>query len=126
MTSDRNGFVIERIGRAARDCLAPGGRGSVLAVFRRSFYVEFDDGALACIGPDGMGAGPLNALARLPDGLDWQASGLAVGAAAHVDDRCLKVGVRFEFGFDSAVDWSPNGPAPGWSRQSMVAGLPPE
>ncbi len=123
MTPDRHRLAIERIGRAARDSLAPGLRGSVLAVFRRSFYVELDDGALVCIGPDGMGAGPINALGRFADGLDWQASGLAVGAAAHVDGRCLRVGFRFEFGFESAVDWSPSRPAPGWSRQSVAAGL---
>ena len=123
MTSDRHRFAIERIGRAARGCLAPGRRGSVLAVFRRSFYVELDGGALACVGPDGMGAGPINALTGLPGGLDWQASGLVAGTAAHVDGRCLKVGFRFEFGFESAVDWLPIRPAPGWSRQSLTAGL---
>ncbi len=123
MTSDRHRFAIERIGRAARGCLAPGRRGSVLAVFRRSFYVELDGGALACVGPDRMGAGPINALAGLPGGLDWQASGLVAGAAAHVDGRSLKVGFRFEFGFESAVDWLPIRPASGWSRQSLAAGL---
>ncbi len=123
MTSDRHRFAIDRIGRAARGCFAPGRRGSVLAVFRRSFYVELAGGALVCIGPVGMGAGPLNALARLAGGLDWQASGLVAGAAAHVDGRCLRVGFRFEFGFEPAVDWSPTRPAPGWSRQSLTAGL---
>ena len=123
MTPDRDRFTIERIGRVARGCLAPGCRGSVLAVFRRSFYVEFDDGALACIGPDGMGAGPLNALARLPDGLDWQASGLVAGLAAHVDVQCLKASLRFEFDFEFADTWSPPQPVPDWSRQSMAGGL---
>ena len=123
MTSDRHRFAIERIGRAARGCLSPDRRGSVLAVFRRSFYVEFEGGALACVGPDGMGAGPINVLTGLPGRLDWQASGLVTGAAAHVDLRCLKVGFRFEFGFESAVDWLPIQPAPGWSRQSLTAGL---
>ena len=95
----------------------------MLAVFHRSFYVEFDDGALACVGPGGMGAGPINALAELPDGLDWQASGLVAGAPTHVDGRCLRIGILFEFGFASAVDWLPSWPAPGWSRQSLTAGL---
>ena len=122
MTPDRFRFAIERMGRAARGCLAPGGRGSVLAVFRRSFYVELD-GVLACIGPEGMGAGPLNALARLTGGLDWRASGLVAGAAAHVDARCLRIGNRFEFGLGPALGWLPARPAPGWSRQSLTVGL---
>ena len=111
------------MGRAARRCLAPGGSGSVLAVFRRSIYVELDGGALACIGPAGMGAGPLNALARLPERLDWPASGLVAGAAAHVDGRTLRIGNRFEFELEAAVDWLPRRLAPGWSRHSLTTGL---
>ena len=123
MMPDRHRFEFERIGRAARASLAPGRRGSVLAVFRRSFYAEFDGGALACVGPGGMGAGPINALADLPDGLDWQASGLAVGGRAYVDGRHLKVGHAFEFGIASAADWLPSGPAPHWSASTLAAGL---
>lgn len=123
MTPERHGFIVVRLGRRARAALAPGVRGSVLAVFHRSFYVELEGGALACVGPEDMGAGPINALARLPDGLDWQSSGLVAGAEAHVDAQCLRVGTQFGFEFKSAVDWSPSTPASGWSRRSMAAGL---
>ena len=123
MTTERHRFDIARIGRAALAALAPGRRGSVLAIFRRSFYVECDGGALACIGPAGMGDGPLNGLARLPEGIDWQASGLAVGAPAHVDGRALRIGNRFEFGLESAAEWSPTRLPDGWSRDSLISGL---
>lgn len=123
MTPDRHRFAIQRIGRAAGAALAPGRRGSVLAVFRRSFYVELDGGALACIGPAAMGAGPLNALAGLPDGLDWRASGLVAGAPAHVGRGSLTIAGRFEFALEPAVEWSPARPADGWSREALAAGL---
>jgi hypothetical protein len=123
MTPDRHRFEIRCVGRAARASLGPGRQGSVLAVFHRSFYVAFDEGALACIGPPGMGAGPLNALADLPDGLDWQASGMTAGDAARTDRGTLRIGRTLEFAFDSAVVWSPNMPAPDWSRSALAAGL---
>ncbi len=123
MTAERQRFEIAVMGRAARAAVAPASRGSVLAVFRRAFYVELDGGALACIGPPAMGAGPLNALARLPDGLDWRASGLVAGAPAHVGRGSLTIAGRFEFALEPAVEWSPARPADGWSRDSLAKGL---
>ena len=71
------------VGRDAADCLRAlaGDGGSVLAVFRRSVYLAHRE-SLACIGPAGLGAGPLNGLAEagtehvLPD---WQGAGLRPG-----------------------------------------------
>ena len=71
------------MGRDAARCLRALGRdgGSVLAVFRRSVYLEHGaSGAIACVGPPALGAGPLNALAGADAALpDWQDSGLAPG-----------------------------------------------
>ena len=61
---EQHSFDILWLGRRVRAALAPGVRGTVLAVFRRSFYVEFDNGALACVGPEYMGAGPIMARKR--------------------------------------------------------------
>ncbi len=123
MTAERRRFEIAAMGRAARAAVAPGRRGSVLAVFRRAFYVELDGGALACIGPAAMGGGPLNALARLPDGLDWRAAGLVAGAPAHVGRGSLTIAGGFELALEPAVEWSPARPADGWSRETLAAGL---
>ena len=122
MTPERHVFPIARIGGAARRGLAPGRQGSVLAVFRRSFYVELDGGALVCIGPQRMGAGPLNALAPLPDGLDWRASGLAEGAPVVASRQGLEVGIRFGFSHDAAEPWSPVYPG-SISTTTLSAGL---
>ncbi|MCY4551918.1 MAG: DUF2877 domain-containing protein [Defluviicoccus sp.] len=71
------------MGCDAARCLRALGRdgGSVLAAFRRSVYLQHDaSGAIACVGPPALGAGPLNALAGADEALpDWQASGLRAG-----------------------------------------------
>ena len=64
----RSPLPIALTGAAAHAALAPSGRGQVIAAFARSFYVEGDEGGLACIGPPTLGAGPLNALGAFPDG----------------------------------------------------------
>jgi hypothetical protein len=54
-------FTAEVAGRAAHEALAAG-EGEVCAVFRRSFYLRFDERRFACIGDASLGRGPLNAL----------------------------------------------------------------
>ncbi len=115
-------FPVTTLGRAVRECLASGRHGRVLAVFRRSFYLEMDDGALACFGPRGMGAGPLNALCDLAGGLDWRASGLNIDMPCHVDGDAVAVGGRFRFDFGEAVPWRPILPET-WTKATLAAGL---
>lgn len=54
-------FAASVAGRFAREALA-GGQGTVCAVFRRSFYLEFTGRRYACVGDASLGRGPLNAL----------------------------------------------------------------
>ena len=49
------------VGRFAREALALGA-GEVCALRRRSFYLRFPGGRVACIGDAALGGGPLNAL----------------------------------------------------------------
>lgn len=111
---------VLRIGRVAHQVLASGLPGTVLAVFRRSFYLEDGQGRLACIGPPGLGDGPLNALCALPDELNWPARGLAVGMAAIPGKNRVSIGGRFAFGFAGALRWQPPGPRP--DRQPEMLG----
>ena len=48
-------------GRIARRAMRDGARGTVRAVFDRSFYIDLDE-QWVCLGPRSLGAGPLNAL----------------------------------------------------------------
>ena len=115
-------FHVLTIGKMALRALAPEQALRVLAVFRRTFYCESDDGALVCIGPPGMGAGPLNAIVPMPPGLDWQARGLRPGLRAVTGGRTLRIGDLL-FDLRGALQWRPAPiPAPAsWSR--LAAGL---
>jgi hypothetical protein len=97
---------ISSVGNAARGTLHAGGAGSVLAVFRRSFYVRFGSD-LVCVGPLALRRGPLNALYATVDPVSWLDSGLAPGAEVRSDGRRLEVDDRFAFDFGPADVWEP-------------------
>ncbi|MEO6748833.1 MAG: hypothetical protein ABI294_04495, partial [Casimicrobiaceae bacterium] len=91
--------------------------GEVLAVFRRSFYIRFGDDVV-CMGPEGLGRGPLNALCALADQLTWPAWGLVPGAQVSRAGSMLRVGRRDAvFDFTGAQIWQPPA-APAFSRAS--------
>ncbi|MBI3024747.1 MAG: hypothetical protein HYY66_03545, partial [Candidatus Tectomicrobia bacterium] len=92
-------------GGAARRALAPHGAGKVLAVFRRSIYLERSGGALACLGPPALGAGPLNALCELPDGFDWERQGLAPGAPFMCGGEEVRIAGGVSFSLRDARAW---------------------
>ena len=69
-------FAVAALGEIAQSILRGHSHGAVLAVFRRSFYIQFGNDVI-CIGSVGLGKGPLNALAIVPDHLAWPSLGLA-------------------------------------------------
>ncbi len=97
--------------------------GKVIAVFARSFYLANARDELACIGPAGLGGGPLNMLCGLPDGLDWQATGLRMGDPVSWDGAHSLAAGRFRFGLASAVAWRPTPPPASWAVATLAAGL---
>jgi hypothetical protein len=100
-------FPILTAGAAALRGLAPARSLRVLAVFQRTFYCEGHERALVCVGPAGIGAGPLNAIVSLPEGLEWPALGLSPGAPASSDGRTLRVNGRLCFDLGWACPWRP-------------------
>ena len=116
-------FPVTLLGDGAARALAPGLDGRVMAVFRRSFYVENETGGLACLGPPSLGAGPLNAISALPGGVEWEASGLVPGARARRDGDALVVGGRFAFTFAGALAWRPVPPSASWTAKDLERGL---
>ncbi|MDP6772866.1 MAG: DUF2877 domain-containing protein [Rhodospirillales bacterium] len=116
-------FPVTLLGAGAERALASGLDGRVMAVFRRSFYVESKSGGLACLGPPSLGGGPLNAIAALPDGIDWQASGLVAGARARRGGEALVVDGRFAFPLAGAPAWRPGPPAMSWTAADLGRGL---
>lgn len=92
------------LGNAARTILRESRHGSVLAVFRRSFYVRFAS-QVVCIGPLGLGRGPLNALYASFDRVPWLARPLSPGAEVRSAGGRLEVDDRFAFDFVTADVW---------------------
>jgi hypothetical protein len=95
-------------------------RGTVRAVFDRSFYVALDAGWI-CVGPESMGAGPLNLLcAPWFAGVPLRAD-LEPGDFALVENGNLHAGpVRISLA--CAQRWHPQPLGP-WSRSSLARGL---
>ena len=113
---------VRLIGGAARRALAPGS-GRVLAVFRRSIYLERVDGALACLGPSALGAGPLNALCDLPEGFGWEERRVAPGAGFVCDEEEVRVAGGAIFSLRDARGWRHVPLPPGWTAEALADGL---
>jgi hypothetical protein len=96
---------------------------TVIAVFARSFYLANDMGEIACIGPAGLGGGPLNVLCELPAGLDFQASGPRLGETATCDGVVLRIAGRFALALAGAAPWQPHPPPAAWDGARLAAGL---
>ncbi len=108
------------IGCLARQALQPGQRGRVGAVFERSIYVSLAETEV-CVGPPGLGAGPLNLRCHAtPE--DWRAAGLREGMAVLVGSRDLRLPPYLAISVADAAVWTPEPPSP-WSATSLGAGL---
>lgn len=108
------------IGCLAGRALRPGLRGRLSAVFERSVYIHLA-GQEICIGPPGLGAGPLNLRCQVARP-DWPAWGLREGAAVFIGAREICVPPNLSIALADAAVWRP--PAPGaWSLSSLGTGL---
>ncbi|MBL6946998.1 MAG: DUF2877 domain-containing protein [Rhodospirillales bacterium] len=115
--------TIEQMGPAAKRVLADGMRGTVLAKFRRCFYVEDSVGGLACIGTESIGAGPLNALISGSGGFVRLTQVPAPGTPVRVDGGILFIGGLLAFDLTEAKDWQPTAVLSSWSAPTLSAGL---
>lgn len=97
-------LAIALIGSVTRTILAGHTSGQVLAVFRRSFYVAFQND-IVCIGPLELGRGPLNVLCAAHDPIVWPDEGLTTSARALRLDSTLRIADRFCFDFTDAQTW---------------------
>jgi len=119
----RRRFTARLIGGAARRALDDAGLGRVLAVFQRSFYLETTSGRLACLGAEGLGAGPLNLLCDLPGDWDWRARGLRPGVPVRRQGDRLEIGERVACTLSQATLWRPAAFPAGWKRAGLTEGL---
>ena len=116
-------FRVQTIGSAGRRTLESRTVLRLLAVFRRSLYLQAQSGGIICLGPPSLGPGPLNALAGLPAAVDWQALDLVPGVGAAWDGATLHLGGRFRFSLQEAEPWRPPAPPTGWNPATIAANL---
>lgn len=110
------------IGGAARRALAGPGPWRARAVFPRTVYWEAADGSLSCLGPPGLGGGPLNALADLPADWRWTGRLVAGDPARRVGDQLLAAG-PLTISLAGARSWVPRRPPAGWTPATLAANL---
>jgi hypothetical protein len=116
-------FQARLIGGGAEEHLESSRAAKIFAVFRRSFYLETSGGGLACIGPAAICAGPLNVICDLPDGIDWQASGVRPDARISIARGRMVVAESYEFDLGAAKFWRPTTLADDWTVATLSTGL---
>jgi hypothetical protein len=114
---------VGTLGRASGSALRSESRWEVRAVFRRSFYCRSERGALVCVGPTSLDDGPLNVRCRMPEPIDWEASGLTPHSVAACDGVLFRVAERFVFSLADAAVWRPPPPSASWSPAKVRQGL---
>jgi hypothetical protein len=75
-------------------------------VFRRSFYIQFGRDVV-CVGPPGLGNGPMNVLTIVPASLEWPAQGVARRQNVLRSGSMMKVGDHLGFDLNGADVWRP-------------------
>jgi hypothetical protein len=93
-------------GPAAIRCFGSSQTGSVIAVFRSTFYIVIGD-QLICIANGSVGPGPLNIITVAPPSTDWSASGVRVRMPVAISRSEIRVGSRFVFPLSRCKRWSP-------------------
>lgn len=108
MTNKTNPFALTflRLGRVAGCALKDEIRGTVVAVFKRCFYLELAS-TYVCVGNSDFSDGPLNIVSSAPSQTNWTSSGLGVGDRASVTNSHLKVGTNISFSFVDVQIWTP-------------------
>jgi hypothetical protein len=105
--SDATAHPALLAGRVSHEALASSSTWRVLALFRRSLYLQATHGALLCVGPASLGAGPMNLLAALPEAPSWETAGLRPGHAAGCDGRILRIGGAVAIAVSGVRVWHP-------------------
>jgi hypothetical protein len=120
--ADRFDLKVTKIGPIASRVIQNGATSRVAAVFDSSFYIDVADG-LVCVCADGLPIGPLNLITNAPPTTSWAASGVRVGARAHVTQGSLLVGERFRFDLAGAPTWTPIASVETWTTETVEQGL---
>ena len=107
---------VVSIGRPALNILKISSQGRVAASFRRSLYLELDGGWCCLVSPQ-LGAGPLNIVTTLTDGLDTIDPNTGVVLVGEE----FVIGGRLRLAPGRVMAW--RAPLVDWSQQTLFQGL---
>ncbi len=112
LTSDRElRYPVVAGGIWARNWLHDGGDASIIAVFRRSFYIRTTTDRLFCIGGPDLGLGPLNLIIcdsrNHGKGGGWSTDGIKNGDRAEARRGILRIGRTLALDGSELAGWSP-------------------
>jgi hypothetical protein len=99
-------FAVVVLGEFAHATLRAHASGTVIAVFRRSFYIQFGHDVV-CVGSLGLGKGPLNVLTVVPAGLAWPAHGVVRQQNVWRSGSMVMVGEHLRLDLNGADVWGP-------------------
>lgn len=99
-------FAVVVLGEFAHATLRAHASGTVIAVFRRSFYIQFGHDVV-CVGSLGLGKGPLNVLTVVPAGLAWPAHGVVRQQNVSRSGSMVMVGEHLRLDLNGADVWRP-------------------
>ena len=114
---------VDLVGAFARDFLDAPDEAKIIGVFRRSLYVENIFGRVACIGEQGIGPGPLNALCEFPGDVDFTQI-VEPGGTAKIRDGRMQLGPRMKIDISCPTEWEPEPFPVGWNLEFFLENLP--
>ena len=114
---------VDIAGAFAKAFLDAPGEAEIIAVFRRSLYVENASGRLACIGEGGIGPGPLNALCEFPGDVDFTQI-VKPGSPVEIRDGWMRLGPRMRVDISRPMAWEPEPIPVGWDFGFFLENLP--
>ena len=114
---------VDLVGAFAKDFFDAPDEAKIIGVFRRSLYVENAFGRVACIGEQGIGPGPLNALCEFPGDVDFTQI-VEPGSPARIRDGWMQLGPRMRIDISRPVAWEPEPLPDGWNLEFFLENLP--
>ena len=114
---------IDLVGAFAKDFFDAPDEAKTIGVFRRSFYAENTFGRVACIGEQGIGPGPLNALCEFSVNVDFTEI-IGVGSPVRLQNRLIRLGPKVKIDASRPVAWEPEPLPDGWDLEFFMGNLP--
>ena len=118
-----NTFRVVLAGKFAKEFLGSPGEAKIIGVFHRSFYVENTSGQLTCIGEWGIGPGPLNALCKFSNDVDFTEI-VSAESSARIQNGSIHLGSNMKIDTSLPKVWEPEPFPVGWDLGSFLQNLP--